>query len=209
MLTSQNKISKNWLNFIWCLVIFLWSRVSCVVSDSSDRKTSDEASTSTDQCTSSTRTESTLNSQEGKKRSSHKIGFQTEWTHDRPWLYSTSEQGEDGEERIAMMCRLCKETNNSSESARKRVWVNAGCVTLRKDKVEEHERSHLHQEAIKTRLRQQQMTTGVEKQISSASAAVTDALSKISWEISWESCLIQREHCRRCTTFWTMRARPV
>ena len=68
---------------------------------------------------------------------SHRVGFNPEWQQGRPWLQVRVGFQEDDDAVTSMICSLCQEFSTGSNS--NKTWVDAGCKTLRIDKVKAHE----------------------------------------------------------------------
>jgi hypothetical protein len=64
-----------------------------------------------------------------RHNSGHKVGFDNNWKLNRPWLECVEN---------SMKCVLCTRHNM------KNVWATTGCVSLRLDKIKEHESSTDH-----------------------------------------------------------------
>lgn len=102
------------------------------------------AETTSDQ---STVTADEASSDQPRKRhnSGHRVGFSPEWQQGRPWLQVRVGVGEDDDAVTSMICSLCQEFSTGSNS--NKTWVDAGCKTLRLDKVKAHEVSDQHKTA--------------------------------------------------------------
>ena len=114
-------------------------------------------------------------SEQPRKRhnSGHKVGFNPEWQQGRPWLQVRVGFQEDDDAVTSMICSLCQEFSTGSNS--NKTWVDAGCKTLRIDKVKAHEVSDQHKSALALSLSKK--IPDVTDNISSAATdSITDAL---------------------------------
>ena len=106
--------------------------------------------------------------------SSHKIGFNSSWATDRPWLIKLVQTDEDGESYDSMICTLCRDHNvNGANGAT--AWSKTGCRTLRLDKVKDHEKSSQHREATQTALAAEEMETSTRNVYTLNETATQDA----------------------------------
>ena len=86
-------------------------------------------------------------------KSKHKFGFDEKWTENRPWLYLGHENYDNGPIR-AMFCKLCQKHKSKGMNG-SAIWNERGCVTLRKDKVVDHENSEMHKFSVRLETEEQ------------------------------------------------------
>ena len=109
-------------------------------------------------------------------KAKHKVGFDQKWTDTRPWLFTKSEEDDDGKSRCAMFCRLCQKHKVNARNGSP-VWCTEGCKTLRLDKVVSHENSEQHQQALKLETCHQ---LGIEASLSEKDAINSKEFAAIS-----------------------------
>lgn len=84
-------------------------------------------------------------------KSKHKVGFDQKWTENRPWLYA--EKSDNGQIN-AMFCKLCQKHKSRGLNGSV-TWTGKGCVTIRKDKVTDHENSEMHKFSLRLETEEQ------------------------------------------------------
>ncbi|XP_060598671.1 E3 SUMO-protein ligase KIAA1586-like [Ruditapes philippinarum] len=81
----------------------------------------------------------------------HKVGFDQKWTENRPWLFV--EKSDNGQTN-AMFCKLCQKHKSRGMNGSV-TWTEKGCVTIRKDKVTDHENSEMHKFSLRLETEEQ------------------------------------------------------
>ena len=108
-----------------------------------------------------------------RKTAGHKVGFESSWAIERPWVFSAEEDGVE-----VLMCKLC--TTHKPVGVGQRCWVDYGSQTLRKDALLLHEKSMQHRDAVRAAMsHKRDIADGLASMESETQAATEDALKVI------------------------------
>ena len=80
--------------------------------------------------------------------SKHRVGYNASWTTDYPWHLPVYDvDGSEGEGTvIGVLCSLCKQ-HNTKQRNNAGTWTEKPCALLRRDMLQRHKESKMHQEA--------------------------------------------------------------
>ena len=105
-----------------------------------------------------------------RKTAGHKVGFDSSWAIERPWVFCAEEDGVE-----VLMCKLC--TTHKPVGVGRRCWVDYGSRTLRKDALLLHEKSMQHRDAVRAAMsHKMELADGLASMESESQAATEDAL---------------------------------
>ena len=104
------------------------------------------------------------------KTAGHKVGFESSWAIERPWVFCAEEGGVE-----VLLCKLC--TAHKPVGVGQRCRVDYGSRTLRKDVLLLHEKSMQHRDAVRAAVsHKRDIADGLASMESETQAATEDAL---------------------------------
>ena len=116
-----------------------------------------------------------------RKTAGHKVGFESSWAIERPWVFCAEEDGVE-----VLMCKLC--TTYKQVGVGQRCWIDYGSRTLRKDVLLLHEKSMQHRDAVRAAMsHKRELADGLASMESESQAATEDTL-KVLYFILRQTC---------------------